>query len=149
MNTKLLFALGLGGTALALLANKGREVAKNIDGITVDMDGFRFRDTIGIPGTKSFKARFEVDLKIFNPTGLSAPLTLSSVILNLNGQEVARLASTPKTYQIGTNFTQLNNLIFEVPANLKNIATISTLRNPKIIVNYSVYGVKDTKVKTF
>lgn len=148
MNKKFWITTGVSVAALSLFAAKDMNLAKKLKGISVSLAGLKFKDTVGTPLTPSFRARFYLDINVFNPTSLTVPLKVQDVIVKMAGKPVAALAQNPKTLEITPQGNRFYDLLFSVPVTVGNINQIRNSGNIEVTLKGSIYAVPLTVTQT-
>lgn len=139
MNKRILAALGLGAISFGALIAADNKYAKLVDQTTASVQSVGFKDIVGTPFTKNWRARFLLGISVFNPTNFSFPLTLDQVNLVVNNGLVTGYLARKQDLIIDPEFNIFQNLVFEVPLDANLIQTIQGISNPRIMIKARVY----------
>jgi len=129
------FALASFGVVLAA----DNKYAKLIEETKATVKGFKFRDTIGTPFSKNWKARFYLDLSFYNPTQLSFPVNLDKVDLVLGNDSIAGSMPTSRELVIDPQFNIFDKIPVEIPLTIQNFSAIQNIQSPRVQVKGRVY----------
>jgi hypothetical protein len=147
MNTKVILTAAAGLGALVLFGRKDANLAKELKKLDIKPTAIKFKDTVGIPLTKGFKARFYLEIYVFNPLNLTVPLAVKNIILNVDGKPAATLAKGIPNLEVSPQANIFQNVLFEMPITVNNVNQIFNGTNKNITLNASIYNVPFTVTK--
>ena len=149
MNKKVLFLGAVSLVSFSALLAGDHKMAEMVSKIEANILGIKFKDTVGIPFTKDWKARVLLSFSVFNPTQLKFPLTIESISPIIGGKQVASLLEKNRTFMIESDYNWFKDLMFEVPLTRYNYGMIQSLVNPQIAVKARVYSLPITFTYNF
>lgn len=130
--------IGVGLTAFGALLAIDHKMAKMIEKTQASVVGLKFKDTIGIPFTKDWRARLALTIAVYNPTDMKFPLTIERITPIINGKPVAAYSSGDKDIVIFPGVNTISDLYFSIPITAENIQQIRNLNNPAVTVKARV-----------
>jgi len=134
-----MYVLGFGLVSVGALLAADNKYAKLIEDSKFSIKGVKFKDTVGTPFTNKWKARFYLNVTVFNPTSFSFPLTLDKINLLVGqGLQAASLVGK-KELIIEKDLNIFPNILVEVPLTTATFQAITHLSNPRVLVKARVY----------